>query len=91
MISMEKVWLLNTTQGMTKSKREMRALIKSIQANGIKEPIKYVVHNGEKYIVDGHHRAIVAEQLGIADVPVIQVELPYKGYKNIDDLKWSPF
>jgi len=55
-------------------------------AGGIKETIKYVMHNGNKYIVDGHHRFFAAQKLGLKQVPIEQVKLPYKGYKTIDDL-----
>ncbi|MBF0361953.1 MAG: ParB N-terminal domain-containing protein [Oligoflexia bacterium] len=52
----------------------------------IKETIKFVEYNGEKYIVDGHHRVRAAKELKIKDVPIEKVELPYKGYKKIEDL-----
>jgi RHS repeat-associated protein len=77
---------LEPTHGMTKSNREFLKLFKDIRENGIKEPIKFVVHDGLKYIVDGHHRYFAARKLGMKDVPVEQVHLPYKGYKTPDDL-----
>lgn len=58
-----------------------------LQKDGVvKETIKYVEHNGQKYIVDGHHRARAAKELGFKVVPVEKVELPFKGYNTIDDV-----
>ena len=61
-------------------------LKKDIVKNGIQEPIKYVVYNGEKYIVDGHHRFIAAKRLRIEEIPSVKVELPYGNYKTSEDL-----
>ncbi|OPX41853.1 ParB-like nuclease domain protein [Ruminiclostridium hungatei] len=79
---------LNTTQGLTMSKNQFKSFVETIKTEGIKEPIKYVEYNGQKYVVDGHHRLQAAKQLGIKDVPVEKVELPYKGYKIVEDLFW---
>ena len=66
----------------------MNALVDDIKVNGIQEPIKYVEHNGQMYVVDGHHRLLAAKRLGITEVPIERVDLPYAGYKTIDDLLW---
>jgi uncharacterized protein (DUF1015 family) len=68
----------------------MQALLNDIRANGIQESIKYVERNGVKYIVDGHHRFYAAQRLGIQNVPVQQVQLPYGGYKGVMDLMVEP-
>jgi len=52
---------------------------------GIQSPISFVVYNGRKFIVDGHHRVAAAKIQGI-NVPSIEVCLPYGGYKEVDDL-----
>lgn len=80
---------LNPTHMPTLSKKKYSELLDDIRKNGIKEPIKYVEHNGEKYVVDGHHRLKAAKELGIKNVPAEKVELPYKGYKTTDDILWS--
>lgn len=67
----------------------MRELIEDIRKNGIKEPIKYVNYNGEKFIVDGHHRLYAARMLGLDNIPIEEVKLPYKNYLTIDDLFWE--
>ena len=77
---------LAPTHALTKSKRAFGELKADIAQNGVKDPIKYVEHNGQKYIVDGHHRARAAKELGIKEVPVEQVQLPFGGYKSVDDL-----
>lgn len=57
-----------------------------IVKNGIKDPIKYVMKDGQRMIVDGHHRLDVAKRFGMETVPTKQVNLPYAGYKALDDL-----
>lgn len=74
------------THGLTRSRREMASLIDDISVNGIKDPIKYVTYNGQKYIVDGHHRLAAAKRLKMPFVPAIEVALPYAGYKSYIDL-----
>ena len=80
---------LEPTHPQTKSNRQMNKLIEQIKSDGkIKETIKYVEYNGKKYVVDGHHRLIAAKRLHLQEVPIEEVELPYKGYNTIDDLLW---
>jgi len=74
------------THALTHSRRVFMPLKADIKANGVQEPIKYVLHRGSKYIVDGHHRARAAKELGIQQVPVKRVELPFRGYRNLEDL-----
>lgn len=66
----------------------MNEFISDVRQNGIENTIKYVEYNGQKYIVDGHHRVIAAKRLGIKEVPIEQVQLPYAGYNTIEDLLW---
>ena len=80
---------LEPTHPQTKSNRQMNKLTEQIKSDGkIKETIKYVEYNGKKYVVDGHHRLIAAKRLHFQEVPIEEVELPYKGYNTIDDLLW---
>lgn len=78
---------LNPTHEITKSKNAMKKLFSQIRSdNMIKESIKYVEYDGVKYIVDGHHRFYSAIRLGMQEIPVQRVQLPYLGYKSLDDL-----
>lgn len=77
---------LEGTQTITKSKAPMQSLLNDIAKNGVKEPINYVKSGGRNYIVDGHHRFYSAQKLGIKNVPVQRVTLPFKGYKSVPDL-----
>lgn len=79
---------LQKTHTQTLSKKEMADLVENIKSRGIKEPVKYVEYNGQKYIVDGHHRVLAAKQLGLTEIPVKKVNLPYGGYRTIFDLLW---
>ena len=59
------------------------------QLNGGTVSELYLLHNnGKKYVVDGHHRLIAAKKLHMQKVPVEKVQLPYKGYRSIEDLFW---
>jgi len=77
---------LNTTHKINTRSKYFRKLKADIKANGIQEPIKVVEHNGQQFVVDGHHRLRAAKELGLKDVPIQKVELPFKGYKSIEDL-----
>jgi len=79
---------LEITHRQTLSNRQMAKLTDDIKVNGIQETVKYVESNGTKYIVDGHHRVIAAKRLGITEIPIEEVSLPYKGYNTINDLYW---
>ena len=81
---------LEPTHNQTKSRRQMDKFLKDVQKDGtIREPIKYVEYNGKKYVVDGHHRLIAAKKLGMKNIPAEKVNLPYGGYKTIDDLDYD--
>lgn len=47
---------------------ELARLTASVVAEGIRDPIR--VCDKDKRVIDGHHRAIVAQDLGLAMVPV---------------------
>jgi RHS repeat-associated protein len=79
-----------TPTEQVRSVSNLKKLIPDIAANGIKEPINYVEHNGVKYIVDGHHRYAAAHHLRLGEVPAQRVSLPYKGYKTVNDLTVVP-
>nr|WP_223857525.1 ParB/RepB/Spo0J family partition protein [Sphingobacterium micropteri] len=82
---------MEITHGLTKSKNAFVKLKADIKLNGIQEPIKFVEHNGKRFVVDGHHRLRAAKELGIENVPAQQVKLPYAGYKTVSDLIYSPY
>ncbi len=79
------------THSLTRSKGSFRKLMNDIKTNGIKEPIKYVVSGGKKYVVDGHHRLSAAKRLGMKTIPSQEVKLPYKGYKTVKDLDFDQY
>ncbi len=80
---------LEPTHGRTYSNREWRDFLKEVDSDGeIKQAIKYVEHDGTKYVVDGHHRLAAAKVLGFESVPAQEVELPFRGYNTVEDLFW---
>ena len=74
------------THKITYGKKKFEKFKQQIKSEGIKDPIKYVEHDGTKYVVDGHHRLRAAREVGIKDIPTEKVSLPYKGYNKIEDL-----
>ncbi|MDR3490903.1 MAG: ParB N-terminal domain-containing protein, partial [Gammaproteobacteria bacterium] len=83
---------LQITHGKTMSNRAFKNFVDNdIKLNGIKETIKYIEHNGQKYVVDGHHRLEAAKYLNIKDVPIEKVYLPYNGYEAVEDLHYYGF
>jgi hypothetical protein len=85
-IQLEKTSNLRITHEITMGKNKFNKFVETIEKEGIKDPIKYVEYNGEKYVVDGHHRLKAAKILGMKEVPTEKVELPYLGYKTFEDL-----
>jgi RHS repeat-associated protein len=76
---------LTSTHAVTRS--SVRKLAGQIDRDGgIREPLKYVLHQGERYVVDGNHRLAAARLLGMRAVPAQRVDLPYKGFKTAADL-----
>jgi ParB-like chromosome segregation protein Spo0J len=47
----------------------LHGLRADIAANGIREPVQ--LHHGERRVWDGHHRIVVAIDLGLPAVPVV--------------------
>lgn len=81
-----KTFDLKPTEPLSKSRRQFQRFLDEVKKNGIAEPIKYVEHDGVKYVVNGHHRLRAAKMLGIEIVPVERVDLPYNGYQRVHDL-----
>ncbi|NWK99582.1 type IV secretion protein Rhs [Flavobacterium collinsii] len=77
---------LEMTHPINKSKNAMSKLKTDIKENGMQEPIKVVEYKGRKYVVDGHHRLRAAKELGLKNVPIQKVNLPYGNYKTSYDL-----
>ena len=85
---MTRTYELEPTHEKILSNSKFNILKADIKMNGIKDPVKYVEYNGQKYVVDGHHRLLAARQLGIKEIPTEEVSLPYKGYRTWNDLIW---
>ncbi len=54
--------------------------------NKAEEPLVVTKNNGAFYLLDGYHRQRIAKDLGIKDVPIKEVELPWGAYKTEYDL-----
>jgi ParB-like chromosome segregation protein Spo0J len=72
------------------SNKQLDKLIKDIRVEGIKEPLTVTEYQGKLYILDGHHRALAAPRVGIAEVPINKVDLPWGAYKTPADLTFTP-
>ncbi len=69
--------------------RQVAELAESMQKEGWQgNPIKVVEHNGQRYVIDGHHRLAAARKVGVP-VPyetIGSAELTIRGYQTIDDV-----
>ncbi|HKS16190.1 MAG TPA: RHS repeat-associated core domain-containing protein [Planctomycetota bacterium] len=70
------------------SKTQFDKLVKSIRANGLKDPnISYVLIEGEPYVVLGSNRLVACRKLGkTGELVFKEVSLPFKDYKTVDDV-----
>jgi RHS repeat-associated protein len=70
------------------SKTALRKLTEDIAKNGLKDNvISYVEIGGEKYVVNGNNRLMVARRLGMTDQLKFQeVKLPLAGFKTEADV-----
>ncbi len=80
---------LEPTHALHYGNKKFNKFTLQLQKEGIQNPVKYVVHDGRKYIVDGHHRFYAARRLNMWDIPAVEVKLPYKGYNATKDLVFS--
>ena len=55
-------------------------------AGRIRVPLKYVQLGDQMFLVDGHHRTRAARELGLKSIHAERVELPFRGYRGIQDL-----
>ncbi|TDQ12026.1 ParB-like nuclease family protein [Pedobacter metabolipauper] len=79
---------LTATHGTTGSNlKKVEALIK--KDGGITDPVKYIEHKGNKYMVDGHRRVQAAKKLGFSQVPVQAEQLPYGSYRTTADFQFT--
>ncbi|MFI5501625.1 putative T7SS-secreted protein [Nocardia asteroides] len=72
--------------GGKRSSTDVRDLMKVMQHGwGEVPPLSVVRHDGQLHIVDGHHRFAAARRSGIAEIPYVEVELPFGSYKSADE------
>jgi hypothetical protein len=56
------------------------------------DPVKVFEHEGEKYVLDGHHRLAAAREANLPTVPfesVPESQLAQYGYGSIEELIWA--
>jgi hypothetical protein len=72
------------------SSRTVNEIADSMRRNGFQgEPIKIFEHNGEKFILDGHHRIAAARRAGLDDIPfesIPESRLGEFGFGSADDV-----
>ena len=72
-----------------RASRKVAEYAESMRAGGWRgEPIKIIEHNGQRYVIDGHHRLAAARKVGIAVQyeTIGPAELARRGYQSIDDV-----
>jgi hypothetical protein len=77
--------------GGNASSRRVVEIRDSLAREGWKgNPVSIVEHDGWKYVVDGHHRLAAARRAGVEQIPYKVVELPFRGYRTLDDVLEVP-
>ena len=73
------------TGGGFRTQEEINELKESIIQNGIKQPVELIKNEKGKIILkDGNHRILIAEELGLKEVPVTYLS---PGIENIEDIE----
>ena len=65
-------WVLGVKWSDVLDWEEYDDLRLAIQDRGIRAPLQFIVWEDRKILVDGHHRLVIARELGIPTVPVQQ-------------------
>jgi ParB family chromosome partitioning protein len=63
---------------------QYETLSNDIKQNGIHSPIFFIKTNDEKIVVDGHIRLKIAEDLGIENIPELEIS---ENFNSIDEVK----
>ena len=73
------------TGGGFRTQEEINELKESIIQNGIKQPVELIKNEKGKIILkDGNHRILIAEELGLKEIPVTYLS---PGIENIEDIE----
>jgi hypothetical protein len=77
--------------GGNESSRTVMEIRDSMRQGGWQgAPVSVYEHGGRRYIVDGHHRIAAARRAGLEQVPYQVVDLPFRGYRTLDDVLELP-
>ena len=71
------------TDGIRKS--SLKSISGSIYQEGVQKPVDYTIINGEKYILNGNHRVLLASRFG-QTVPAQQRQLPFGAWRNVEEV-----
>ncbi len=73
--------------GGNSSSKNVMKIRDSMAADGWQgDPVSVLEHDGQKYLLDGHHRRAAAIRAGLDQVPYKTVQLPFRGYQTLDDV-----
>jgi hypothetical protein len=73
--------------GGNRSSKNVQEIMNSMRSDGYQgDPISVYEHDGQKYVVDGHHRLAAAKRVGLKQIPFTKVGLPFRGYRTLDDV-----
>jgi len=82
----ERTWSGNQFNKFVKEYRKLNGKLSDWNT----APILYVQYGKYKIVVDGNHHLKAASKSKIEKVPAIEVKLPFRGFRTIDDLDPGP-